>query len=199
MAEDDNEMLRKASSHPWHLAAIATLWSNSTVLRCDCYMPPREEHHLSSWDYLMLESLFALAYCKWNSGLNKQMTAVACLNRREDVIYRQDSQLNQLTRQQALMLIMTKWESCSFNTDLEIYELEAGWLHSKVINEWEKWAICLSLVEYPCHFQDGIAIRLSPEIYPLTPKGSAKSRRLRSINSRAGTTMPNHVPISQGC
>lgn len=65
-------------------------------------MPPREEHHLSSLDYLMLESLFALAYnCKWNSGLNKQMMAIACLNRREDVTYRQDSQLNQLTRQQA--------------------------------------------------------------------------------------------------
>ena len=66
------------------------------------------------------------------------------------------------------MLIMTKWESCSFNTDLEIYELEAGWLHSKVINEWEKkWAICLSLEKHPCHFQDGFAIRLSPEIYIL--------------------------------
>ena len=50
----------------------------------------------------MLESLFALAYnCKWNSGLDKQMTTFACLNRREDVTYRQDSKLNQLTRQQA--------------------------------------------------------------------------------------------------
>ena len=66
------------------------------------------------------------------------------------------------------MLIMTKWKSCSFTTDLDIYKLEAGWLHSKVIIEWEKkWAICLSLVEHPCHFQDGIVIRLNPEIYIL--------------------------------
>lgn len=49
--------------------------------------------------------------------------------------YRQDSPLNHQPDSKLLMLIMTKWESCSFNTDLEIYELEAGWLHSKVINE----------------------------------------------------------------
>lgn len=33
------------------------------------------------------------------------------------------------------MLIMIKWEFCLFNIDLEIYELEVGWLYLKVINE----------------------------------------------------------------
>lgn len=65
------------------------------------------------------------------------MTDIAYLNRRQDVTTDKIPHYINQPDSELLMLIMTKWESCSFNTDLEIYELEAGWLHSKVINEWE--------------------------------------------------------------